>query len=498
MKFEELGLSEPILRAVVAAGYEIPTPIQAQAIPHALAGRDLLGCAQTGTGKTAAFALPIVERLTANGNPPRGSGRQIRALVLSPTRELAQQIADNFHLYARNTQLRQAVVVGGVNQNNQTRALRNGVDIVIATPGRLLDLINQGYVRLGAVEVLVLDEADRMLDMGFIPDVRRIVAKTPEGRQTLFFSATMPPDIRQLADSMLRDPVRVSVTPVKTTTELIKQGVYIVHRQHKPQLLTHLLNNFPMTRTLVFTRTKHGADRVVRQLERESIRAEAIHGNKSQAARQRTLANFKTHRTPILVATDIAARGIDVEGISHVVNYDLPEQAETYVHRIGRTGRAGASGVAISFCDAEERDYLRDIERLIRLQLPVEEDHPEYKTVANHEPSDRRPRRGSKPQNKRSRPANGPNGPKGGRGAGPGKPQGERRKSKYKPAHSGAGRSGAGHSGAGHNGGHSGAGHNGAAAAHAGHTGGGKQRPVGSLGGPRGGKKKRRLQFAQQ
>ena len=383
MKFEELGLSEPILRAVAAAGYSTPTPIQVQAIVPALAGAILLGCAQTGTGKTAAFALPILNRL-ANVAPspgnPRGR-RRIRALVLSPTRELALQIGESFRAYGRNTGLRQTVVVGGVNQGSQTRALQHGVDILIATPGRLLDLVNQGFVDLTAVEVLVLDEADRMLDMGFIPDVRRIVNKVPVRRQTLFFSATMPKDIQHLADAMLRDPVRVRVEPVKSTSDLIQQSVYHVQRRLKPQLLAHLLSTGPVSRALVFTRTKHGADRVVRQLGQAKIRAEAIHGNKSQAARQRVLTNFKMHRTQILVATDIAARGIDVEGISHVVNFDIPEQAETYVHRIGRTGRAGASGAAISFCDAEERSYLQDIERLIRLRLPIQEDHPDYVAV---------------------------------------------------------------------------------------------------------------------
>jgi ATP-dependent RNA helicase RhlE len=393
MKFEELGLSEPILRAVVAAGYTTPTPIQAQAISHVMEGRDLLGCAQTGTGKTAAFALPIVHRLTANGNPAKGRGRRIRALVLSPTRELAIQIAESFRTFSRGSALRETVIVGGVNQNPQTRALQNGVDIVVATPGRLLDLINQGFVDLSSLEVVVLDEADRMLDMGFLPDVRRIMSNVPAERQTLFFSATMPDDIRKLADAILRDPVRVRVAPVKETTELIAQSVYLVARHNKPQLLTHLLNNRSITRALIFTRTKHGADRVVRQLSKANIRAEAIHGNKSQAARQRTLANFKSNRTPILVATDIAARGIDVDAISHVVNYDLPEQAESYVHRIGRTGRAGASGVAFSFCDGEERGYLQAIEREIRQRLDVETDHPEYQAVERHERQDDRPNR---------------------------------------------------------------------------------------------------------
>jgi ATP-dependent RNA helicase RhlE len=372
MNFEQLGLAEPILRAVAAAGYTTPSPIQAQAIPHVLAGRDLLGCAQTGTGKTAAFALPIIHRLTHRGNPRRGTGRRIRTLVLSPTRELALQIAESFQTYAAGTSLRQTAVVGGVNQNPQTRALKNGVDILVATPGRLLDLMEQGFIDLASVEVLVLDEADRMLDMGFLPDVRRVLRQVPKERQTLLFSATMPPEIQSLADAILRDPVRVRVAPVKSTSDLIEQSVYNVHRHHKAQLLAHLLGIWPIQRALVFTRTKHGADRLVRQLRASSIRAEAIHGNKSQSARQRTLANFKSSRTHILIATDIAARGIDVEGISHVLNYDIPDQPETYVHRIGRTGRAGASGRAVSFCDGQERKSLQAIERLIRQTLVIE------------------------------------------------------------------------------------------------------------------------------
>ncbi|MBX3413352.1 MAG: DEAD/DEAH box helicase [Pirellulales bacterium] len=397
MKFEELGLSEPILRAVSAAGYVTPTPIQAQSIVPALQGRDLLGCAQTGTGKTAAFALPMIHRLTAAGNPPKGRGRRIRALVLSPTRELAFQIGESFRTFARHTTLRETVIVGGVNQNPQTRALRNGVDIVVATPGRLLDLMNQGFVDLSHLEIVVLDEADQMLDMGFLPDVRRIMAQVPNERQTLFYSATMPDDIRKLADAILHDPVRVRVAPVKETTDLITQSVYLVPKPHKPQLLAHLLHAQPMSRVLIFTRTKHGADRVVRQLSKVRVRAEAIHGNKSQAARQRTLANFKANLTSVLVATDIAARGIDVDGISHVVNYDLPEQPETYVHRIGRTGRAGATGFAIAFCDREERGYLQAIEQQIRQRIDVATDHPEYKPVERHEEAPREDRRPAGP-----------------------------------------------------------------------------------------------------
>jgi ATP-dependent RNA helicase RhlE len=374
MSFEQLGLSQPILRAVVSEGYTSPTPIQLQAIPHVLAGRDLLGCAQTGTGKTAAFALPILHRLTHTGNPPRGRGRRIRVLVLSPTRELAAQIGESFSVYGYNTALRQTVVFGGVSQRPQTKALQHGVDILIATPGRLLDLMNQGFVDLGSVETFVLDEADRMLDMGFMPDVRRIIAKLPERRQTVFFSATMPEAIDRFAAAILRDPVRLRIAPIKATTELIEQSVFFVPQKDKTRLLSNLLKNRAVTRALVFTRTKHGADRVARHLNQSGISADAIHGNKSQASRQRTLADFKSNRTRVLVATDVASRGIDVEGISHVMNYDLPHEPETYVHRIGRTGRAGATGIAVSLCDHDERKLLKAIERLIRDTLQVNKD----------------------------------------------------------------------------------------------------------------------------
>jgi ATP-dependent RNA helicase RhlE len=374
MTFEEFGLSQPILRAVVAEGYTIPTPIQSKAIPHVLAGRDILGCAQTGTGKTAAFALPILHRLTNAGNPPRGRGRRIRVLVLSPTRELAAQIGESFQTYGYNTALRQTVVFGGVGQNPQTRAIKHGVDILVATPGRLIDLMNQGYIDLGSVETFVLDEADRMLDMGFLPDVRHIITKLPQQRQTLLFSATMPETIERFAATILRDPVRLRITPVRETTELIEHSVFFVPQKQKTQLLANLLKTRSVTRALVFTRTKHGADRVARQLNQSGIRADAIHGNKSQAARQRTLADFKSDRTHVLVATDVASRGIDVEGISHVMNYDLPHEPETYVHRIGRTGRAGATGIAFSLCDHDERKHLKAIERLIRQTLLVEKE----------------------------------------------------------------------------------------------------------------------------
>ncbi|HVU88132.1 MAG TPA: DEAD/DEAH box helicase [Pirellulales bacterium] len=375
MSFDSFGLAQPLLRAISTAGYTTPTPIQAEAIPHVLARRDVLGCAQTGTGKTAAFALPILHHLTHNGNPARGSGRRIRALVLSPTRELASQIRDSFQTYGAHTSLRCSVIYGGVGQHPQVKALRHGVDVVVATPGRLLDLMNQGHVDLRSVEIFVLDEADRMLDMGFLPDLRRVIAKLPAARQTVFFSATMPAPIEQLADAILRDPVRIRVAAVKATTELIEQTVCFVPKPKKTDLLTTMLSKEEVTRAIVFTRTKHGADRVVWQLNKAGIKAEAIHGNKSQAARQRSLANFKSNRPPVLVATDLAARGIDVDGVSHVFNYDLPNEAETYVHRIGRTGRAGATGIAVSFCDHDERSYLRDIERLIRRPLTVDKEH---------------------------------------------------------------------------------------------------------------------------
>jgi ATP-dependent RNA helicase RhlE len=371
MSFAELNLSEQILRAVGEEGYEIATPIQTQAIPHILAGRDLVGCAQTGTGKTAAFALPTLERLITNGSRPREKGRKIRALILSPTRELTSQIAESFRAYGRHTGLKQAVVYGGVGQNPQVRALQNGVDILVATPGRLLDLMNQGHVNLSYVQILILDEADQMFDMGFIHDLRRIVSRVPQDRQTLLFSATMPPPIRQLAQQWLRDPASVAVAPQGTPVELVKQSVYFVEKRHKPKVLAHYLRTEEGQRTLVFTRTKHGADKLVKVLTQAGIRAAAIHGNKSQNARQRALEQFKSQHPPILVATDIAARGLDVDGVSHVVNFDLPMTPEIYVHRIGRTARAGAEGIAVTFCDAEERSMLREIERLTRQKLEV-------------------------------------------------------------------------------------------------------------------------------
>ena len=376
MEFATLTLAEPILRALREEGYSVATPIQAKAIPPALEGRDLLGVAQTGTGKTAAFALPILQRLAAKA-PPAGVRRPIRCLVLTPTRELATQVGDSFRAYGRHLKLTTTVIFGGVGQRPQEDALRRGVDIVVACPGRLLDLRQQGFVKLDQVECFVLDEADRMLDMGFIQPIRQIVADIPRKRQTLFFSATMPKEIRLLADSLLTDPVEVAVAPVSSTADTVAQQLYFVAKSDKQALLEHLLKTTPaISRALVFSRTKHGADRVVRNLEGVGIRAEAIHGNKSQNARTRALENFRKGTSRILVASDIAARGLDIDEITHVINYDLPNEPETYVHRIGRTGRAGASGAAISFCDGEERAYLRDIERIIRKPVPVVADHP--------------------------------------------------------------------------------------------------------------------------
>ncbi|HEX8436160.1 DEAD/DEAH box helicase [Archangium sp.] len=376
MTFEDLKLAETLLRAVKAEGYTTPTPIQQQAIPHVLAGKDVLGCAQTGTGKTAAFTLPILQRLSVGRPPPPARGRPIRVLVLSPTRELAAQIGESVRNYGRHTGLTSAVIFGGVGQNAQEQALRQGVDVLVATPGRLLDLMQQGFVSYKSLEVFVLDEADRMLDMGFIHDVKRIIAALPKQRQTLFFSATMPPEIQGLANSILTHPVRVEVAPVATTAETIDQRLYFVEKEQKRGLLVHLLQNEGIQRALVFTRTKHGANRVAKQLETAGIGAAPIHGNKSQNARERALADFKSGACRVLVATDIAARGIDIDGISHVINFDLPNIPETYVHRIGRTGRAGAAGIALSFCDTEERAYLKDIERTIRRRVPVVDAHP--------------------------------------------------------------------------------------------------------------------------
>ena len=374
MPFSTFGLSEPVLRALREEGYDRPTPIQSQAIPPVVAGRDVLGCAQTGTGKTAAFALPILTRLSAG--PAASGGRPIRVLVLTPTRELAAQVADSFRAYGRHLPLRTTVIFGGVGQGPQVSDLKRGVDIVVATPGRLLDLNQQGHVRLDHLTTLILDEADRMLDMGFIHDIRKIVAAVPPKRQTLFFSATMPKEIRSLADSLLRDPVEVSVAPVSSTADNVQQHIYFVSRNDKQGLLQHLLENKAIAKVLVFTRTKHGADRVVERLHKANVHAAAIHGNKSQNQRTKAISDFKSGRCRVLVASDIAARGLDIDEITHVINFELPNEPETYVHRIGRTGRAGASGIAISFCDGEERAFLRDIERLIRKPVPVVADHP--------------------------------------------------------------------------------------------------------------------------
>lgn len=374
MTFEELHIIPPILKALREAGYRRPTPIQEAAIPPVLKGMDLLGCAQTGTGKTAAFAVPILQLLAGRG-VPQGK-RPIRALVLTPTRELALQIYENFELYGRNLGLRSAVIFGGVGQAPQVAALENGVDILVATPGRLNDLIGQGHVSLDSLEIFVLDEADRMLDMGFIHDVRRVIDKTPEKKQTLLFSATMPPEIQEIADRLLHDMAVVQVDPPATTVEAIRQYVYFVDKGNKRHLLAYLLQNPELVSVLVFTRTKHGADRVARDLTRAGFPAQSIHGDKSQGARQAALAAFKEGRCRVLVATDIAARGIDIEELSHVVNFDIPEVPETYVHRIGRTGRAGLDGTAISFCTADEREDFEHILRLTKGNIETVEDHP--------------------------------------------------------------------------------------------------------------------------
>jgi ATP-dependent RNA helicase RhlE len=377
LSFQELQLTEPVLRALQDEGYTQPTPIQQQSIPIILGRKDLLGCAQTGTGKTAAFAIPLLQLMEAERSAhPTHAQRPIRALVLTPTRELAIQIEESFLAYGRYLHLKPLVIFGGVSQHNQVLALRKGVDILVATPGRLLDLMNQKIVSLRDIRYFVLDEADRMLDMGFIHDVKRVIAHLPAHRQTLFFSATMPPDVSQLADSLLKNPSKVSVTPVSSTAETVQQSIYFVEREAKKDLLVHLLKDPAIRSALIFSRTKHGADKISKILERAGIPAQAIHGNKSQNARQNALQQFKNGQTRALVATDIAARGIDIDELSHVINYELPNVPETYVHRIGRTGRAGASGIAISFCDSEERAYLKDIQKLISRTIPVVSGHP--------------------------------------------------------------------------------------------------------------------------
>jgi ATP-dependent RNA helicase RhlE len=402
LNFTELLLAEPILRAVASEGYTVATPVQEQAIPHILRGRDMLGCAQTGTGKTAAFALPILHRLSIAARP--GGAARPRCLVLCPTRELAMQIAESFRVYGKHLGLRSAVVFGGVGVGPQAETLRRGVDVLIATPGRLLDLLGQRLADLRSVEVLVLDEADRMLDMGFIQDIRKIIAVLGARRQTLLFSATIPTDIRKLAGAILRDPVTVQIAHASPEADRIDQSVYFVSRMEKPAMLAHLVNELPMSRAIVFTRTKHGADRLVRRLHASGIRAEAIHGNKTQNARQRALENFRSGRMFLLVATDVASRGIDVDGITHVVNYDLSDEPETYVHRIGRTARAGASGAAVSFCDPEEMPNLRAIEKLIRRPIPVktargvvQSPKPEFR-IPNQSVGLRPPPRSPKPE----------------------------------------------------------------------------------------------------
>ena len=381
MPFKSLEIIEPILQSLIEEGYSIPTPIQAQAIPIVLDGKDLLGCAQTGTGKTAAFAIPILQLLSTSQSYDKR--KKIRSLILTPTRELAIQIGESFKSYGRHTKLAYTVIFGGVNQFSQTQALQRGVDILVATPGRLLDLMNQGFISLRDIEIFVLDEADCMLDMGFIHDVKKVLAALPKSRQSLFFSATMPPEIVKLADTICKNPSKVTITPGQPTVDIIEQFVYFVDKGNKSALLIDVLGDKKIKSALVFTRTKHGADKVVKDLLRHDIKAEAIHGNKAQNARQRALANFKDQTTRVLVATDIAARGIDVDDMEFVINYEMPNISETYVHRIGRTGRAGANGTAYSFCDAEEKAYLKDIEKLIRKRIPVIENHA-YPLLDHH------------------------------------------------------------------------------------------------------------------
>ncbi len=376
MLFNELSLTEPILKALSKEGYEQPTPIQEQSIPPILAGKDILGCAQTGTGKTAAFTIPMLQLMSAKQTQESAANRKITALIITPTRELALQIGESIAAYGHFLKLRHQVIFGGVSQFNQVNALKAGVDILVATPGRLLDLMQQGFISLNHIEYFVLDEADRMLDMGFIHDVRRIIAKLPTQRQSLFFSATMPREIQQLADSLLTNPVKVEVTPVSSTVEVIEQQIYYVEKMNKPDLLLKIIQEKDISNLLVFTQMKHAADKIARFLVKSGITAAAIHGNKSQNARQTALNDFKQRKIKVLVATDIAARGIDIDQLSYVLNYELPNVPETYVHRIGRTGRAGSEGVAISFCDWSEKIYLSDIQKLIKKTIPVVKDHP--------------------------------------------------------------------------------------------------------------------------
>ncbi|MHC1778678.1 MAG: DEAD/DEAH box helicase [Bacteroidales bacterium] len=383
MTFKDLQLIEPILKALINEGYSVPTPIQEKAIPVLLNGEDVLGCAATGTGKTAAFSIPVLQKLQIesenpserNFNKSKSNRKPIKALILTPTRELASQIGDSFSAYGRYTSLKHTVIFGGVSQRSQTETLRKGVDILVATPGRLLDLVNQGYVNLRHVDFFILDEADRMLDMGFINDIKRVVNLIPEKRQTLLFSATMPPEISALAESLLKQPVRIDIIPEAATVDLIDQHLYFADKADKTSLLIDLLKNDNVDSALVFSRTKHGAEKLTKNLFKAGIGCDAIHGNKSQNARQKTLLNFKRKKTRVLIATDIASRGIDINQISHVINYDLPEDAETYVHRIGRTGRAGNSGKAISFCDSGELGLLKSIQKLIGKEISVVNGH---------------------------------------------------------------------------------------------------------------------------
>jgi ATP-dependent RNA helicase RhlE len=412
MTFEHLNLIEPILKALKTEGYTTPTPIQQQAIPLLLARKDLLGCAQTGTGKTAAFAIPIIQLMMLDKTPVHGK-RPIKALVLTPTRELAIQIEESFANYGKNTPLKYRVIFGGVNQHSQVEAIKAGVDILIATPGRLLDLMNQRLVDISTIQFFVLDEADRMLDMGFVHDVKRIIAKLPAKRQSLFFSATMPPEIVTLANTILVNPAKVEVTPVSSTVDKINQVVYFVDKGNKKNLLIDILKDKSIERALVFARTKHGADKIAKELIKVGIQAQAIHGNKSQNARQNALNNFKSKLTRVLVATDIAARGIDIDELTHVINFELPNIPESYVHRIGRTGRAGASGIAIAFCDAEEKEYLRDIQKLIGKKIPVNDDHAYELKI--HNPVKEAPKQFQRSNQQRSTPKQGGGGAANGR-----------------------------------------------------------------------------------
>ena len=458
--FAALGLSEPLLKALAHEGYTTPTPIQTKAMPHVLAGRDLFGCAQTGTGKTAAFALPLIERLMKDRRP--AAPKHCRILVLAPTRELAGQIHDSFKAYGRHAHLKSAVIYGGVNQNPQASAVARGVDVLVATPGRLLDLIGQRLVEIKTVEYLVLDEADRMLDMGFIHDVRRIVGLLPRQRQTLFFSATLPTEVRDLAGTMLRDPLEVKTTPQATPAETVAQSVFHIPQKQKRSLLVHLLQTGGMGRVIVFTRTKRGANKLAQDLDKAGVRAAAIHGNKSQNQREKALADFKSPRPPVLIATDIAARGIDVDEVSHVVNFELPHEPETYVHRIGRTGRAGLTGEAVSFCDREEEDRLEAIERLLRRRIPVRNDIPADLPKVESSSSGREPGERS-----------------GGGGRGRGRPGGQRRSSEGSARSGGARAGGARSGGARSSGGRSGGARSGGGRSGAGGSGGAGQAAAG-------------------